>query len=187
LRATLSNLREQHVDLQEAYSTLLRSTSQTNTAQASQIDALTRQLSVQTSSLEASEKLADERNATITSLRDQVDELNSKQSGVVTHEDESSRVIRDELHHQTSYMHQLGLTNASLTTELKFLRDQRVSIDVLKEENRALKKKVKTLEEARDMLLRAEAAGGWARQKGNSDLCVFSPQIWISSNHDPLV
>ena len=66
-------------------------------------------------------------------------------------------VVREELHRQANYLRTLESTNAKLTSELTILRERQSSVEVLKEENRGLEKKMQVLEELRTKVVRLEA------------------------------
>lgn len=66
-------------------------------------------------------------------------------------------IIREELQRQAKYLRTLESTNTKLTAEVTTLRERHVSIEVLREEKRGLERKVRTLEEMRERVVRLEA------------------------------
>ena len=154
-------LREEHADLQDAHSTLSRTTSQTIASQKSQLSILTHQTSLLTSELSESKSVAEERSVTIQILQDQLDELsgvqNSTQDARKAVEDENWSIVREELHRQANYLRTLEGANAKMNMELNGLRERHASIEVMREEKRGLEKKVKVLEELREKVVKLEA------------------------------
>jgi mitotic spindle assembly checkpoint protein MAD1 len=161
LRASLTALREEHADLQDAHSSLSRATSQTIASQKSQLTTLTHQTTLLTSELAESKFIADERNLTIQSLQDQLDELNGTQDSLRDvrrgADEDTWSVVREELHRQADYLRTLEGTNAKMNMELNGLRERQASVEVLKEEKRGLERKVKLLEELREKVVKLEA------------------------------
>jgi len=161
LRASLTALREEHADLQDAHSSLSRATSQTIASQKSQLTTLTHQTTLLTSELAESKFIADERNLTIQSLQDRLDELNGTQDSLRDvrrgADEDTWSVVREELHRQADYLRTLEGTNAKMNMELNGLRERQASVEVLKEEKRGLERKVKLLEELREKVVKLEA------------------------------
>jgi mitotic spindle assembly checkpoint protein MAD1 len=159
LRNSLSALREEHADLQDAQSSLSRNSVQTITTQKSQITTLTRQVSLLEEELEQSKLLAEKRRLTFEELQDQYDELSSAQHTMARNgsEEESMSVVREELHRQADYLRNMESTNIKLTSELSILKERHTSIEVLKEEKRGLERKLRMLEELREKVVRLEA------------------------------
>jgi len=74
-------------------------------------------------------------------------------------------VVREELHRQAGYLHNLESTNAKLNSELNILRERHASVEVLREEKRGLERKVIMLEEMRNKVIRLEAEVEAGRQE----------------------
>jgi mitotic spindle assembly checkpoint protein MAD1 len=130
-------------------------------SQKSQLTTLTHQTTLLTSELAEFKFIADERNHTIQTLQDQLDELNSTQNSLRDArqgaEEENWSVVREELHRQADYLRTLEGTNAKMSMELNNLRERQASVEVLREEKRGLERKVKVLEELREKVVKLEA------------------------------
>lgn len=166
----MSTLREEHTDLRDAHSTLLRTSTQTTTSQKSQITTLTRQISLLEDDLQQSKRIAEERRLTVEELQERYDELSSAQDSIARNgaEQESMGIVREELHRQAEYFRVLESTNIKLAAELSILKERHASIEVLREEKRGLERKLKTLDELREKVVRLEAeveAGRKEREK----------------------
>ncbi|KAF8808803.1 hypothetical protein BYT27DRAFT_7188276 [Phlegmacium glaucopus] len=159
LRNSLSSLREELADLQDAHSALSRTTNQTITSQKTQIITLTHQNSISQDEIAQLRVTAEERGVTIEGLQSQLDELSASQETLMRRvsEEENMSVVREELHRQANYLRTLESTNAKLTSELTILRDRQTSVEVLREEKRGLEKKIQVLEELRTKVVRLEA------------------------------
>jgi mitotic spindle assembly checkpoint protein MAD1 len=129
--------------------------------QKSQLTTLTHQTTLLTSELAEFKSIADERNHTIQTLQDQLDELNSTQDSLRDArqgaEGENWSVVREELHRQADYLTTLEGTNAKMSMELNNLRERHANVEVLREEKRGLERKVKVLEEPREKVVKLEA------------------------------
>ncbi|KAJ7859581.1 MAD-domain-containing protein [Mycena leptocephala] len=183
LRSSLTALREEFDDLQDAHSSLTRSTSQTIASQKSQITTLTRQTSLLEEEVSQFKLLAEERSQTIDEIQVQFQELSSApENKAAEQENNDMAVVREELHRQAAYLRALESTNVKLTSELAVLRDRHTSIEVLREEKRGLERKLQPLEGLREKVVKLEAqveAGRqeretWARNQ-QSDAISTSP------------
>ncbi|KAJ6588512.1 MAD-domain-containing protein [Mycena capillaripes] len=158
LRSSLTALREEFADLQDAHSSLSRSTSQTIASQKSQITTLTRQTSLLEEEVSQFKLLAEERSQTIDEIQVQFQELsNMPENKAAEQENNDMVVVREELHRQAAYLRTLESTNAKLTSELAVLRDRHTSIEVLREEKRGLERKLQPLEGLREKVVKLEA------------------------------
>lgn len=127
----------------------------------------------------SAKQLADEHERNAQALRSQLESLTLEKddAGRRVADDESWRVVREELHRQVAHMHTLQSTNAQLTGELALLRERHTSVEVLKEEKRDLERKARVAEDLREAVARLEAeleAGRmereeWARQVQEGD------------------
>ncbi|KAI1786094.1 MAD-domain-containing protein [Ganoderma leucocontextum] len=167
LRNQLTTLRDQHVDLEDEHSILSRSASQTISSQKSQVSTLIRQVSLLEKQLEEFRHLAEERAHAFDELQAQFDELNAAQDSMtLSHgQDEDWTVVREELHRQAKYMHQLETANAKMTAELNVLREKQTSVEVLKEQKRDLERKLRGADELREQVVKLEAELDAARQE----------------------
>jgi mitotic spindle assembly checkpoint protein MAD1 len=106
-------------------------------SQKSQLTTLTHQTTLLTSELAEFKSIADERNHTIQTLQDQLDELNSTQDSLRDArqgaEEENWSVVREELHRQADYLRTLEGTNAKISMELNNLRERHASVERGKE------------------------------------------------------
>jgi len=111
--------------------------------------------------------LAEERNAAIQDLQQQLDDARGATDSSVrsTNENENWSVVRDELQRQAGYLRSLESMNAKLTTELARYKDRHASLEVLREEKRALESKVATMEGLREKVARLEAQVEAARRE----------------------
>ncbi|SCV69805.1 BQ2448_1199 [Microbotryum intermedium] len=90
-------------------------------------------------------RLRDERRARI---RAEQDAETIKSTRTVTEESSSSAaVIRDELHRQVSHMQALEKENQRLARRLEVFEKQHVNVEVAKEANRTLERRVKAVDE----------------------------------------
>ncbi|KAF8208385.1 spindle assembly checkpoint component Mad1 [Mycena galopus ATCC 62051] len=158
LRNSLTALREEFADLQDAHSSLQRSTAQTIASQKSQISTLTRQTSLLEEEVSQFKLLAEERSQTIDEIQVQVQELSiAPENKAAELVDQENRVVREELHRQAAYLNTLESTNAKLTSELAVLRARQTSIEVLREEKRGLELKLQPLADLREKVVKLEA------------------------------
>jgi mitotic spindle assembly checkpoint protein MAD1 len=146
-------------------------------SQKSQLTTLTHQTTLLTSELAEFKSIADERNHTIQTLQDQLDELNSTQDSLRDTrqgaEEENWSVVREELHRQADYLRTLEGTNAKMSMELNNLRERHASVEVLREEKRGLERKVKVLEELREKVVKLEAeVEAGRREREEWSVCV---------------
>ena len=164
LQASLSSLREEYLDLQESKSSLSFSTSRTISSQTSESARLRDQVSVLVASFNDAQELVKSRDATIADLRNKLETLRSQERST-ENENNGWAVVRDELHRQASYLHELEIANAKLTTEVKAQRDRHAVLEVLREENITLQRKLDVAEELRQRLICAEAELDAARKE----------------------
>jgi mitotic spindle assembly checkpoint protein MAD1 len=159
-------LREEFADLQDVYSSLQRSTSQTIASQKLQITTLTRQTSLLEEEVSQFKLLAEERSQTIDEIQVQFQELSSApESKAAEQENNDMVVVREELHRQAAYLRTLESTNAKLTSELTVLRARQTSVEVLREEKRGLELKLQPLEDLREKVVKLEAQVEAGRQE----------------------
>ena len=186
LRISLTSLREELADLQDAHSALSRSTNQTITSQKTQITTLTHQNSLLQDELAQLRVIAEERGATVEELQSQFDELSASQETLMRRvsEEENMSVVREELHRQAGYLRTLESTNARLTSELTVLRERHTSVEVLREEKRGLEKRVQVLEELRTKVVRLEAeVEAGRREREDWYLFSFCSMIFLNNLH----
>lgn len=117
--------------------------------------------------------IAEERDATIRVLQQKLDEAEVAAGPTPRrhNEDENWSVIRDELHRQASYLRSLETTNAKLNVELGRCKDRYANLEVLREEKRALERKVLVVDELREKVVSLEAQVEAARRE-RQEWCV---------------
>ncbi|KAH7921342.1 hypothetical protein BV22DRAFT_1096636 [Leucogyrophana mollusca] len=173
LRGTLSALRDQHAESDDALSSLQHAHAQ---LLASHKSTLAR--------LEEHTALASERAAAIQALQAQLDASTAAshdpqppQSPSHTQsqtQSEDWHTISQELHRQTAHLRTLEAANARLTTELARYKQRHESVQVLREEKRALERKVAVVDTLRGEVARLElelqeAKRGGAARDGESE------------------
>lgn len=111
--------------------------------------------------------LAEERGAAIQDLQQRLDDAHAATDSSVrsTSENENWSVVRDELQRQAGYLRSLESTNAKLTTELTRYKDRHASVEVIREEKRALESKVAMMEGLREKVAGLEAQVEAARRE----------------------
>ncbi|TFY57806.1 hypothetical protein EVJ58_g6803 [Rhodofomes roseus] len=178
LRSTLATLREQHAELADEHGSLSRSTAQTLSAQKSQITTLTRQVSLLQEELTEYRQIAQERSQALEALRSELDEASAANESFSQNvaDEETWAVVRAELSRQAEYMRTLEATNTKMSTELAVLRERHASVEVLKEQKRALERKAQGAEELRERVVRLEAELEAARRER---------ETWASENAQP--
>lgn len=176
LRTALSTLREEHADLLDTHSSLSHTHAQSSSSRHALVSTLTSQASHLESALAESRTLAEDRLRTITELHTQLDEADVQRESTAkrAEEEQSMGVVRQELQRQAGYLRGLERTNAKLQGELNVLRERHVSIEVLREEKRALEKKVGRMDELRDQVTRLEAEVDAGRREREAWFVLFS-------------
>jgi mitotic spindle assembly checkpoint protein MAD1 len=121
---------------------------------------MSRQVSALTQELTECKHIAEDHRARFQEMEQQLEILrdapgpsNSNSAAV----DADMTLIRDELHRQAGYMAKLEKTNMKLEVELGVLRQQHASVEVLREEKRALEKKARMYDESHERAVRLEA------------------------------
>lgn len=167
LRSTVASLRENVAELEDEHSSLSRSHSQLSASHKAQSSVLARQNAALEQEVAELRALAEERNAAIQDLQQQLDDAHGATDSSVksTNENENWSVVRDELQRQAGYLRSLESMNAKLTTELARYKDRHASLEVLREEKRALESKLATMEELREKVARLEAQVEAARRE----------------------
>ncbi|KAF7292820.1 hypothetical protein MIND_01180900 [Mycena indigotica] len=165
LRSTLTALREEFDDLKDSHSSLSRTTTQTIASQKSQIATLTRQSALLEDEVSQFRLLADERSHTIENIQAQLDGLENAPRPIADQEEKDMQIVREELHRQAAYLRTLEATNARLAGELAILKERHTSIEVLREENRSLERKLQPMEELQEKTVQLEAQLEAARRE----------------------
>lgn len=167
LRDALAALRDDHIEVEEAYSALQRTYAQAVSSQKAQSSTLTRRNAELEQELAEYRSIAEERDATIHALQLKLDEAEAVNDPILRRhdEDENWGVIRDELHRQATYMRSLETTNAKLNAELGRYKDRHANLEVLREEKRTLERKVTIMEELREKVVSLEAQVDAARRE----------------------
>ena len=96
--------------------------------------------------------IAASRSQNIEELQNHLNELSMSQDEVTPRaaDNENWTVIRDELHRQAEHFRVVESENLKMKAELAILRTRHANAEVLKEENRELKRKAQGAEEARE-------------------------------------
>lgn len=167
LRETIATLRNDNIELEEVYSTLHRSHTQLVAAHTAESSTLTRRNAELEQELVEYRAIAEERDATIHSLQQRLDEVEAASDPMLKRrdEDESWSVIRDELHRQASYLRSLETMNAKLSAELGRYKDRHANLEILREEKRTLERKVSVVDELREKVVSLEAQVEAARRE----------------------
>ncbi|KAI0074913.1 hypothetical protein K474DRAFT_1664924 [Panus rudis PR-1116 ss-1] len=173
LRNSFIALREEQADLQDAYNTLQRQSTQTIASQKSEITTLERQLSILQNELASFQEIAEQRSSALQELQAQYDELSEQfanssrlSTGGGEHgEDENWAIVREELHRQANHLRTVEAANAKMNAELTMLRQRNASVEVLKEQKRELERKVSNAEELKEKVIRLEAELEAARRE----------------------
>ncbi|KAF9562386.1 hypothetical protein CPC08DRAFT_749502 [Agrocybe pediades] len=159
LRLTLSSLREELADLQDTHTSLTRTTSQTIASQKTQISSLTHELSLLSSQHDSFKLLAEDRGAQLSALQAAYDDLlaSTEKESRLVQDEESLRVVREEMARQAGYVRNLEASNARMKKELGVLRERSTSVEVLREEKRGLERRIAMLEELRTKVVQLQA------------------------------
>ncbi|KAF8129065.1 spindle assembly checkpoint component Mad1, partial [Boletus edulis] len=177
LRDAIATLRNENIDLEESYSTLQRSHTQLAAAHKAGTSTLTQRSAELEQELVEYRAVAEERDATIRALQQKLDEAEAASDPMLRrrNEDESWSIIRDELHRQASYLRSLETMNAKLNAELGRYKDRHANLEVLREEKRALERKVLVVDELREKVVSLEAQVDAARRER---------QEWANKSHE---
>ncbi|KAL4076619.1 mitotic checkpoint protein-domain-containing protein [Scleroderma yunnanense] len=167
LREALATLRDEHIATEEEHSSLKRSYAQLSATHKSENATLTRRNAELEEELAKCKTAAEQSEATMHELQQKLDqqEAAADPSQRKRDEDQSWGVIRDELHRQAAHMRTLETTNTRLSAELAMYKDRHSNIEVLREEKRALERKVTVTEELRERVVSLEAQVEAARQE----------------------
>ncbi|THG98156.1 hypothetical protein EW026_g3974 [Hermanssonia centrifuga] len=168
LRNSYMALREQQADLEDAHSSLSRSTAHTISSQRSEIATLTRQVAHLQEELREVKNLADSRSHTVEELQAKLDDLSATQDSIshrTLNDEDGWAIIREELHRQTDYLHTVEAANVKMSSDLAVLKQRDANLEVLKEQKRDLKRKVQGVDELREKLVKLEAELAAARKE----------------------
>lgn len=124
-----------------------------------QVDTMTGQVEHYQSELSECHAQAEANGRLVQSLREQVDTLTEERGRLVgsRNDDAGARVVREELARQTKYIRNLESKNLKLTSEVTSLRERMMSVEVLREEKRAMEKKLGQLDAMRARTVELEA------------------------------
>lgn len=167
LRSTLTALHEEHAQLTDDHDALSRSTSQTLSAQKSQITTLTRQVTLLQNELGEYRQIAEDRAQTLEALRTELDDASAANESFSQKaaDEETWAVVREELSRQAEYMRTLEAANARFSAENVALKERHASVEVLREQKRALERKAQGAEELREKVFQLEAELDAARRE----------------------
>jgi mitotic spindle assembly checkpoint protein MAD1 len=186
LRTSLFRLEEDRSNSDEVHSQLSRSTTQTITDQKSQLAELTRQAKYFEDESATWKCTAEERAQSLRALEEENEDLKSRKASETTtianpSTDNDWKVVRDELTRQASYLRNLESSNARMSGELAQLRQRNESIQVLKEQNRDLERKLATADALRQSVVKLEAEVEAARKEREEWHAI--PHFIITSIH----
>ncbi|KAG8215871.1 spindle assembly checkpoint component Mad1 [Butyriboletus roseoflavus] len=167
LRDAIATLRNENIELEESYSTLQRTHAQLLAAQKAESSTLTRRNAELEQEIVGHRAIAEEHDAAIQVLQQKLDEAEAASGPTLRKhdEDENWSVIRDELHRQASYLRSLETTNAKLNADLGRYKDRHANLEVLREEKRAMERKVLVMDELREKVVSLEAQVEAARRE----------------------
>ena len=170
LRTSLLRLEEEKSNSDEVHSQLSRSTNQIINGQKSQLAESTRQAKFFEDESTTWKRIAEGGSQRLRELEEENDALKSRKTPerpVATDPstDNDWKVVRDELTKQASYLRNLESSNARMTGELAQLRQRNESIEVLKEQNRDLERKLSSMDALRQSVVRLEAEIEAARKE----------------------
>jgi len=114
----------------------------------------------------------------MTELQERIDDIGTPAANRSQAEETDMGIIREELHRQAKYLRTLESTNTKLTAEVTTLRERHASVEVLREEKRGLERKLRTLEEMRERVVRLEAEVEAGRQE-REDWYVYHLHVTI--------
>ncbi|KAK4048184.1 coiled-coil domain-containing protein mad1 [Microbotryomycetes sp. JL201] len=148
LRQSLSNLQQKYDESQTTNRETLHRIELAQFAQetkARQVAELEQQIiSMQELLKQRTDQLSDEQQR-----RDAAEQALEEARSAIPSEPSQSDIIKDELHRQVAHLRSLELENAKLRRRNETYERQHANVDVLKESNRTLEKKLKVLDELR--------------------------------------
>ncbi|KAL1660964.1 spindle assembly checkpoint component Mad1 [Schizophyllum commune] len=156
LRAAYETLQEEHTDLTDEHDRMRRRGASEQDALRLEVSRLSKHLGHLSQELEEYKTVSNDRARRIA-------ELEAAASAAPTNappdlaDRSSDDIITAELARQTTYISTLERRNERLASEVDALRARHASVEVLREENRSLQKKVKAVDELREALGQAEA------------------------------
>lgn len=174
---------EERNDLDEAYSSLFRSTKQTIANQKAELSTLSQQAAFFESDLSETRRVAAEKDRCLREAEERIEDMRSNQVGLPRAETEDGdwKVVRDELSRQADYLRTLESSNSKMTSELSVLRSRHQSIEVLREQKRDLERKLEATDVLRQSVIRLEAEVDAARRE-REEWSVFS-FVFYSISH----
>ena len=159
LRSELSTLKEDYADLQDKLNALSHSTSHKLATQAAELTSRELQVESLSAELRASHDAATTHSAEVLRLQSALDAQAAAQADLSRHDAEAASwsVLRAELTRQAEHSRQLEAAHTRAMAELGTLRERHTSVEVLREQNRALKQRAASADELREMVVRLEA------------------------------
>lgn len=155
LRRTYEALQEEHTDLTEAHDRVRRKGASEQDALRLEVARLTQQLGHLSQQVEEYQAVSEDRARRIAELEAAVPSAPDPETSMADRS--SDNIITAELARQTTYISTLERRNERLSSEVDALRARHASVEVLREENRSLHKKLKVVDELRQALGQAEA------------------------------
>ncbi|KAL1738965.1 hypothetical protein HDZ31DRAFT_12834, partial [Schizophyllum fasciatum] len=166
LRAAYETLQEEHTDLTDANDRMRRKNASEQDTLRLEVTRLSQHLEHLSQELDEYKAVSDDRAHRIAEL--EAAAASASNSAPATTADRSSDdIITAELARQTTYIATLERRNERMAAEVDALRARHASVEVLREENRSLQKKLRAVDELREALGQAEAERDhWQQQAG---------------------
>ncbi len=179
----MNTLQEDHADLQDKYDSLSHSTTQKLAAQAAELTARERQVESLSAELHSTQEAAATHSAEVLHLQSALDAQTTTQTDLARHqaEEASWSVLRTELTRQAEHSRQLETAHSRAMVELNTLRERHTSMEVLREENRALERRAAAADELRETVVRLEAELDAARAEREAWCVPLLSQTSISN------
>ncbi|GJJ14107.1 hypothetical protein Clacol_008364 [Clathrus columnatus] len=155
LRSQLAIQTEEHAQLQQDFSSLKRTTSQTINEQKIHLLDVTRQAAEFEEEIKQLKEALEERDEMVYILRSELDGKDTSSTleappDINTNSDTQGwKVIQEELHRQASYIQKTSTENLKLKAEVASLKERHESIQVLREEKRQMEGRLRNMDDLR--------------------------------------
>ncbi len=163
MRNQLMQLQGDYDDLKDSYSSQQRTTALAQSTQRTQTQTLKHQISTLESELAKYQQQAKENGDTVQQLQDKLEEMSLSRArfnhsfkgegsdGPEKDDDQPKdwEIVREELRRQSTYLKTLESANTRLTGDVVVLRQRASNTEILKEEKRALERRLEGVEKLR--------------------------------------
>ncbi|KAI0086839.1 spindle assembly checkpoint component Mad1 [Irpex rosettiformis] len=151
-RVSTAELESKYEELQDAYSLQKRNSDHIIAEQQARNSDLERRVQMLEEELMEFKNIAASRSQSIEELQNHLNDLSMSQDEIAPRaaDNENWAVVRDELHRQADHFRVVENENVKMKSELAILRKRQANAEILKEENRELKRKAQGAEEARE-------------------------------------